>query len=113
LKDHKTFSFETLRQNLDTLFNKVDYIQRINIIGGEAMLHPKLPMIIQHILHYRDKIGYILIITNGTIIPTEELLSVLRDGGKKTLYVSSLTLTRRSYPLVMQRRSGKLFMSAV
>lgn len=81
LKDHKTFSFETLRQNLDTLFNKVDYIQRINIIGGEAMLHPKLPMIIQHILHYRDKIGYILIITNGTIIPTEELLSVFRDGG--------------------------------
>lgn len=80
LKEKKTFSLESLKQNIDALFRNVDFVQRINVIGGEAMLHSELPDIIEHFLKYRNNIGYLLFITNGTILPSEELLSVLRKG---------------------------------
>ena len=34
LKEKKTFSLESLKQNIDALFRNVDFVQRINVIGG-------------------------------------------------------------------------------
>ena len=34
LKEKKTFPAETLKQNIDELFRNVDFVQRINVIGG-------------------------------------------------------------------------------
>lgn len=45
------------------------------------MLHPELPEILKYLLEYKDKIGYILLITNGTILPNDELLSAVSSGG--------------------------------
>lgn len=80
LKEKKTFSLESLKQNIDALFRNVDFVQRINVIGGEAMLHPELPDLIEHLLKYRGKVGYLLFITNGTLLPNEDLLSTISKG---------------------------------
>ena len=83
LKEKKTFSLKMLKRNIDMLFRNIDYVQRINIIGGEAMLHPSLPEFIGHLFKYKEKIGYILFITNGTILPNNELLSTVSRGGEQ------------------------------
>lgn len=59
------------------LFSKVDIVREFVLIGGEPFLYKELSEIISYIGEkYRDKISIFSIVTNGTIIPTQEVLGL-------------------------------------
>ncbi len=75
-KRHETV--ENIKGSLQAFFDRVDRVQDMNLYGGEPFLHPQLGEIIEEAGKYREKIGYLGIITNGTIIPDTNIIKLLR-----------------------------------
>jgi len=63
--------------DFEHLFAAVDSVREVSFIGGEPMAHPDLCGLFQHFLA-QPKVGRVSIQTNGTILPSPELLEVLR-----------------------------------
>lgn len=68
---------EYLCQCIDRYFEVVDHIRLFSVSGGEPLLRTDLPLIINKIHQYEDRIDRLEIITNGTIVPSEELIQSL------------------------------------
>jgi len=63
----------------DDLFALIDYVSVFDVIGGEPFLYPFLKEYIEHLYkHYSGKIGKIQIITNGSILPKEEMINTIK-----------------------------------
>ena len=73
----KDVSFEEFKRDLDLLMSNFDYIYRLQIHGGEPMLHPEIAKIMAYVLQYKEKIRIAVIVTNGTNLPSRELLDVI------------------------------------
>lgn len=71
---------ETVFREIREFFRIWDYADRIELIGGEPLLHPDLLEIVKESLRYRRQFGRIRISTNATIVPSVELLSFMRDS---------------------------------
>lgn len=70
-------------QEMEKFFQVFDYVDRIEFIGGEPLMHPYIAEIVQEATKYKDQFGYMRITTNATIVPDEKLLKVLRESGCK------------------------------
>lgn len=76
----RMMSLVEFQADYDVFFEKVAYCYKVSILGGEPLLNKELPDMLKWLYNkYRDKIGVIVITTNGTILPTEELLHVLKE----------------------------------
>lgn len=78
IKEKKHEKLKDLENSIRLFFERVDRVQDMNLYGGEPFLHPQLCGIIELLGKYRDKIGYLGIITNGTIIPDSQVLHRLK-----------------------------------
>lgn len=76
------FPYEKLEKSIDSFFKIVTYTGKFTVTGGEPLLHKDLPKIIAYILNFAEQFGELEIITNGTMIPSEELLCVIRSNSK-------------------------------
>jgi len=69
-----------LKHDLDSLFKCVSFIGEISIIGGEPFLHKHLTELLKYINeNYIERIGSLVITTNGTIIPNLHTLNKCYD----------------------------------
>jgi hypothetical protein len=74
------YELDRLKADLDRLMALVDDLHFLGIIGGEALLHPRLADYIEYAAErHGDKIGEITILTNGLVTPGPELRRAFRD----------------------------------
>lgn len=79
-KSYEHTPLDDLKRDADCLLSKVDYIYKYKVLGGDGLVYPDLKEYIEYVCNnYRYKIGSIRIGTNGTIIPTDDLLDVCRE----------------------------------
>jgi organic radical activating enzyme len=72
---------QIILSDIDSYFNLVDYVSIFHLVGGEPFLHPNIKDIIEYISEkYSDKIDKFIITTNGTVLPKEEILEVLKNN---------------------------------
>jgi organic radical activating enzyme len=74
-------SFAQICEDIDILMSKVDFIRYPRLFGGEAFMHEDLGKAIKHMMHYKEQYGRLNTTTNGTIIPSEDTLSAMKDAG--------------------------------
>lgn len=67
---------EKFCHDIDRLFESIDYVRGIGIVGGESLLHPQLSDILRYLVKMR-KIEYLVLTTNGTIPPSDELIELI------------------------------------
>lgn len=78
-KYKKNFEIDTLKKDVVLTFEIVDYVSNLIVLGGEPFLHKELAELIEFIGEgYRDKIGNVQLITNGMVLASKELLSIIR-----------------------------------
>lgn len=65
--------------DMNIILDKVDEIGEVLIIGGECFMYPQLNEVIAF-CRGKEKIGRIIITTNGTIIPNEKMLNVIKEN---------------------------------
>lgn len=81
LSNLKQPSFDDLLEYTRRYFNIVDFTEKFTISGGEPLLFKQLPEVINSLFKYKDKIGELEIVTNGTIVPNDEVLNSVRKFG--------------------------------
>ena len=69
--------FDIFKRDFDMLMSNFDYIYCLQIHGGEPLLHPEIDKILAYVLKSKNKIWIIKIITNGTVLPSQNLLNVI------------------------------------
>ncbi len=72
---------DTIISDIDSYFNIVDYVSVFHLVGGEPFLYPNIENVIKHILeNYITKIDKLIITTNGTILPKDTIIQLLKDN---------------------------------
>ena len=77
--------FDEIRKDLSILFKVYDYIEKFDISGGEPLTHPDIIKILKEVIEYKNQIGNIRIITNGTIELEQKLIDIMKKEDKFTL----------------------------
>ncbi|MCT4592696.1 MAG: radical SAM protein [Anaeromicrobium sp.] len=100
VNDPKDYELQSLKEDMDCFFSKIDYLQRLSIIGGEPFLFSNLTEYVSYICeNYLEKIGKIVIVSNGTIVPNKELAYVL----KKNKIVVEISDYTKSLPFLNKK----------
>lgn len=76
-KNAQDYTLTDIQRSIDSFFQIIDYCEVFNIQGGEPLMHKNLPQIIEHTMRYRDQMGKVLLTTNGTLMPSKELMETL------------------------------------
>jgi len=77
-----------LQETVDMAFQVFDEIGIFNIEGGEPLIRKDLPAILSHLRKYEAQISReIRFITNGTIIPSTELIAECKAYGDKMYFI--------------------------
>lgn len=75
----KNFPIDRIITDVELTFDMVDYVSNFLVLGGEPFLHRELNTFLCYIgEHNRHNIGNLQIITNGTLVPSEELLETIK-----------------------------------
>lgn len=81
-KNKKNVSFQSIKRDVDIMFSKIDYIRYMGIGCGEPFLYKDLKEYIKYVVdNYSQQFGEYAIVTNGTILPDEELLDFIKEYG--------------------------------
>lgn len=79
-KEHVDYTAKDILEDLELLFRHVDYIVSYEILGGEPLINGELADMIRQIGdRYGNRIGNIGIITNGTLLPDEQLIEISKN----------------------------------
>jgi len=89
-KDRVNFLLEAIKSDIDKMFNAVDVIGYVSIIGGEPFMHAQLDAVIDHVLG-KPNFGVIGITTNGVCDISDEFLYKYKESGKVRIIFSDYT----------------------
>lgn len=78
---------ENVFKELKEVFKIWDYAERVDIGGGEPLMHKQLPEIVLELLKYREHYGEIRIVTNCTLMPSDELWKVIQDNSESISFL--------------------------
>lgn len=89
--EQKDSDFDKLIHSFNVLMKNIDYVNILEIIGGEPFLYKKLGDLINYIINseYTNRIGKIVVITNGTVMPSEEMLESFEKSRHLTMIILS------------------------
>ena len=77
--DRNDLSLEEVVKSADSYFNAFDYVVEFVLIGGEPFLYKHLAESIRYIgKHYRKQMMTFAITTNGTMIPSKEIIDACK-----------------------------------
>lgn len=80
-----------LKKNFDIFFENVDYVYEYTLLGGEPLLHKNIAEIISYLGdRYGKRIGRINLISNGTVIPSNDVIDILKKY-HVTIHISDYT----------------------
>jgi hypothetical protein len=78
---HKERGFadaDTIINDCRKIADATQFTLCMELVGGEPFLHPKIAYILSELLKIPD-VGYVKVFTNGTVVPDEQLLDVLKN----------------------------------
>lgn len=88
---HADMGLEDLKKNFDIFFDSVDYVYEYTLLGGEPFIHVELDQILSYLMeNYGNRIGKVNLISNGTIVPRENVLGLMKKYDM-TVHISDYT----------------------
>lgn len=87
--DINHYELDDLVATITKYFETVDFVDKFTINGGEPFIHPNLNEIMQEAIKHIEKVGILEIITNGTIVPNNQLLMTLKSSPKIDILVDN------------------------
>ena len=70
---HRHYELDDIKSDLSIVLKNVDYIKEVLVIGGETLVYPQLSEILDF-CSSQQKIGKLIITTNGVITPDMKLM---------------------------------------
>jgi len=90
-------SLEEMQRDLDMLFQLFDHVEWLQFVGGEIFLHKDLAAVLRYCKQFARKFDRLILETNATMLPSEEVFSALSEQGRtvKVMISDYGTLSRR------------------
>ncbi len=86
IKNKCHIEYEKLKKDIDVFFNSFDRVDSFSLTGGEPLLYKELPDLLYYIANnYRNKVEHLWFATNGTIVPSDELCTAIKDTGTEVI----------------------------
>lgn len=82
-REYKRYSLESIISSLKPILNSVKYIERIQIQGGEPFVYSELGGVLKYIGKQKNKVHVLTIATNGSIVPSDDLMRIMHDNDVK------------------------------
>ena len=103
----KNYDLDVIIKSLDTLTESVNSVQKLRLLGGEPLLYPNIEELIKY-TSKNDKIKNVIIVTNGTLLLSDELIELLKDN-KFGVYISDYgEISIKKDELVNQLKSNNI-----
>jgi len=97
-------SLDDFKQHIDAVFEKIDLCYSFHFSGGEPFLSKELPDIMHYLAdNYGSRIYDKFVITNGTILPSDNLLNAMRPNAGVGGYWVFIDDYRGTVPLAQKR----------
>lgn len=74
---------EDIFNDIKNSFTLFDFIQWFQFVGGELFLHPDMGDILRETWKYEKQFEKLILMTNGTIVPRQDVLEALTLYGKR------------------------------
>jgi len=78
LNDKGFSSVEDIVSDVKKIAESSEFLNFVELIGGEPFLHPQIEELIEELLKI-ENIGYIKSFTNGTIVPSDKLCNIINN----------------------------------
>jgi len=88
------FDLSNIVASLDALFACADLVYHVELLGGEPFLNKDLPIIAKHLLD-SQQVLHMDVITNGTVLPPDRMLSALEHDAVSVVIDDYGTLSKR------------------
>lgn len=98
-KDNTHGNRNEILSDLKKFLSSIDFLNKVTLVGGEAMQHPEFDEILEDIINL-PKIGIVHIITNAVIMPSEKAIKLMRN---KRVYIE-ISGYGNNIPLKFQNR---------
>lgn len=105
-ESHYMTNFETFKTEIDKLLKSIDIIPNFRFQGGETLLVKDLPQMIEYACS-KKQIQHIQVITNGTILPSMELIKAMQNP-KILLSMSDYSCNKELRPRLKYNEIAKL-----
>ena len=92
------FSWETLKESFTHILSLLKELIFCELVGGEPFLNADFEKILEFIMQ-QDKIRQIIVVTNGTVIPSDSVIEKLRES-KAIVRISDYGLFEKMSQLV-------------
>lgn len=76
--EHQVDSLDLVIESYEKVMAACGYVEWVNLLGGEPLLHPDIADITKFFAN-DDRCGKVVIISNGTIMPHDNLIEVLKS----------------------------------
>lgn len=77
-KEFYVREWDQIKKDIDIFFQHVDRIMLFHVSGGEPMIYKHIGEVIGYLYHqYGDRIDTLRTVTNGTVVPDDEILEQL------------------------------------
>ncbi|MEI0525698.1 radical SAM protein [Brachyspira murdochii] len=107
IKNKKHRDFEELKSDVDTFFKYFDKVRYFSLSGGEPFLHPKFKEIIEYVgENYINKISEFGTVTNGSILPSDELLLAIKKYNMELVidnYTKNAPYIKKTYEELIEK----------
>lgn len=68
-----------LKDSFNRIFEIFSFIGEFGLYGGEALLHPDIDEIIIECEKYKNQIGFMRLMLNGTVVPKPSTIKILKN----------------------------------
>lgn len=98
-KGHIKMSVDEFKQTLNQILENVNSIRKLIILGGEPLLRAELSELLEYAAK-KEQVIHIAIVSNGTMIPNEKLIKVLKKYNKINFYMSNYNGNPKIEPIL-------------
>jgi hypothetical protein len=92
-KQPENADFNKMRTALEKLLRTLDKCHEIRILGGEPLCNPEIYKYIEMLDDFKDKYEWIIVLTNGTIIPNKQTIESFK-GRKLFVRISDYQMPK-------------------
>jgi organic radical activating enzyme len=103
-KTSKDLSFVDFKKQLENLTQIIHTVYRFQFLGGEPLLCHEFPLLLAHAAK-NAKISKVEIVTNGTMLPSMELLTVVKEFNHKIYFhISNYSVNESVKPFLKHEK---------
>jgi hypothetical protein len=79
LKNPHDLNYDVFKKDVMRLFELVDKFERLELTGGEPILNPYLPDMVDFLRGYGNRVDEIRLLSNGRSLPSDKLLKAIQN----------------------------------